>query len=242
MRQHPAYDRAQYSDAVLSLGGCVGYWRLDETSGTTARALAGGNGTYTNSPVLNKPSPVRDGATIGLNGSSMYVTIADASSYSAVTTGSMTWACWTKPTNTTWGHVMAKGAGSGSWEWSLRRGLETAGGNTLDGAAFLIQLWQSNGANHVAIDSTADSAPSGEWVFVAATYRTGVEIIIYINGVQKRRSTTFTGSIVDGSSAVNIGRRPDNTRYYNGDVGDVAIWSRALRANEVQWLYEEGLR
>ena len=239
MLQHPAYDRAQYAEAVLSLGGCVGYWRLDEAGGTTAKALAGGNGTYTGSPVLNKPSPVRDGATIGLNGSSMYVTIADASAYSTVTTGQMSWAFWTKPNATTTSHVVAKGAGSGSWEWSIMRGLSPI---FLDGAAFTAQMWQSSGNSHIVVNSGANSAPNGEWVHVVCTYRSAVELVIYLNGVQKGRTTAFSSTMVDGTRAVNIGRRPDNTRYYNGDVGDVAIWNRALSANEVHWLYEEGLR
>lgn len=239
MLNHCAYDRAQYAEAVLSLGGCVGYWRLDETSGTTARALAGSNGTYTGSPVLAKPSAVRDGATIGLNGSSMYVVVGDSDDFSVVTTNGMTWSFWTKPTNTTTSHVVAKGAGSGSWEWSIMRGLSPI---FADGAAFVAQMWQSSGNSYAVVNTGANSAPNGQWVHVVATIRYGVELVIYLDGAQKGRSVSFSGTMVNGTSAVNIGRRPDNTRYYNGDVGDLAIHNRALNANEVAWLYEEGLR
>ena len=43
---------ASYEATVLA-DGPSGYWRLGETSGTTAAAVTGGvNGTYTNGPVL----------------------------------------------------------------------------------------------------------------------------------------------------------------------------------------------
>lgn len=60
----------------------LGYWRLDETSGTTLADSSGNSetGSYINSPTLGQPSLLlTDPATsVNFNGTNQYATIAGA--------------------------------------------------------------------------------------------------------------------------------------------------------------------
>jgi hypothetical protein len=71
----------QYASLVQSHADIVGYWRLNEPSGTTALdRIAANNGTYTSSPTLNQAGPlVSDADSKGIKiVSSSYVTVPDS--------------------------------------------------------------------------------------------------------------------------------------------------------------------
>lgn len=235
---HPAYDSDRYADVVLAHRGLVGYWRLNESSGSTARDLTGQrHGTYTVAPNYLKESPVKGGNSAGFTGT-QYVTIADADALSPGTTGQMSWSLWTKPNDTVQNHLIAKGTGS-NYEWGILRGVLPLFTN---GTGFVAQMWQSGGTSYAVVQTGSGTAPTGQWCHLVVTLVQASALRIYMNGVQVALSTSFTGSQANGTSAVNIGRRPDNVRFYNGNIGDVAIWNRALTAGEAMTLYAEGAR
>lgn len=231
----PASD---YRAAVLNTPGLVAYWRLADATSVMADETNQRAGTWTVPPGLRQPSPVPGGAMVYLNGSTQYGAIVSNAAFSPGTTGQMSWAFWTVPTNATTSHAIAKGDGAQPWEWSIMRGLSPI---FLDGQGFVAQMWQSGGNSYAVVDSGAGSAPNGQLVHVAATLVQASALTIYINGQPRGRSTSFTSTMTPGTSAVNIGRRPDNTRFYAGSVGEMAIWSRALTAGEVAMLYEAGV-
>lgn len=235
MLAHPAMDRPGYRDTVLALRGLVGYWPLDESGGSVARDLTGQrHGTYTVAPQFLKESPVRRGHSAGFTGT-QYVTVADADALTPGTTGQMSWSLWTKPNDTVQNHLIAKGTGS-NYEWGILRGVLPLFTN---GTGFVAQMWQANGNSYAAVQTGSGSVPTGQWCHLCVTLTQGTALRIYLNGVQVGLSTSFSGSMANGSSAVNIGRRPDNVRFYNGNLGDVAIWNRALTAGEAMSLYAE---
>ena len=69
-----AYEAAVLADAPL------GFWRFNETSGTTAADTSGNNhgGTYVGSPVLGGPGPISaesPNTAVSLNGAGQKVTL-----------------------------------------------------------------------------------------------------------------------------------------------------------------------
>ena len=235
---HPAYGSERYAQFVRGMRGLVGFWRLDEGSGTNCLDQSGQrNGTLTGTPGRLKGIHARPGFGMGFTGT-QYVTIADADALSIGTTGEMSWMCWTKPNDNVQNHVIAKGVNL-NYEWGLLRGVLPLFTN---GTGYVFQIWQMTGNSYAAVQTGANRVPNNQWVHIVATVKTGTTLIIYLNGVEKARSTTFSGSIGNGTSAMNIGRRPDNVRPYNGDVADVAVWNRQLTAGEVMALYAEGLQ
>jgi hypothetical protein len=70
--RNATYDEIVQGDAPSS------WWRLDETSGTTADSAGPNQGTYAGGPTRGRPSGVRDGNTaVGFDGSNDRVTAGD---------------------------------------------------------------------------------------------------------------------------------------------------------------------
>jgi hypothetical protein len=82
--------------------------------------------------------------------------------------------------------------------------------------------------------------PTNQWLFVAGTYD-GSFARLYVNGVETA-SAPLTGSILHNDYDAALGN--DNglsTQYgFNGLIDEVAVFNRALAANEVAALYTAG--
>ena len=81
---------------VLS-DGATGYWRLDETSGTTARNSASGgrDGRYVGKDVLDRPGKSLDDRAVALDGTRDYVVIPSQRRYRDLTRWSVE--AWVDP-------------------------------------------------------------------------------------------------------------------------------------------------
>lgn len=220
--------------------GLVGFWRLDESSGTVARDQTGTrDGTYNQSPTRLKGVAGRPSAFgTGFNGSTQHVQIADANAYSPVTTNSMSWSVWVKPNDGGHTHVFSKGTTS-NYEWGLFRGVLPF---PTSGTGFVSYMWQSGGNFYCQVETGSNVIANGVWCHVAVTFTIGSRLRIYVNGIQRGVSTTFVGSMSNGTAAVRVASRADGQRFFSGDVADFAIWNRELTPGEVMALYAEGLR
>lgn len=84
-------------DSLVVADGAARYLRLDDTSGTTAVASVGSDGSYVGSPTLNQAGPVEFGRpdkSVGFNGSSNYVEVGAVAGLSVSTAQSFEW--WQK--------------------------------------------------------------------------------------------------------------------------------------------------
>jgi hypothetical protein len=73
---------------VVAADAPVGYWRLDDTSGTTMTATYGSNGTYSGSPTLAQTALVQSDASskaVYFNGTNRYLAFGSSSWKSALT-------------------------------------------------------------------------------------------------------------------------------------------------------------
>lgn len=237
---HPAYSADRYAQLVLGMRGLVGFWRLDDGSGTVARDLTNTrNGSYTNAPARGKGVATRPSAFgTGYNGISQDMRVTSAAAYSPPTTGSMSWAVWTKPNDGGHTHVFSKGTTS-QYEWGLFRGVLPF---PTSGTGFVAYMWQAGGNFYAQVETGSGVVPNGVWCHVVVTFTIGSALRIYVNGVQRGVSTTFVGSMTANSAQVRVAGRADGQRFYNGEVADFAIWNRALTAGEAMHLYAEGLK
>ena len=85
------------------------------------------------------------------------------------------------------------------------------------------------------VASTGDNAISiGEWTHIAYTRNgTGDNHAIYVNGIAQMISTN-SYTFVNNDALKEIGRGTDQGQHYNGQIDEVAIWSRALTQEEIQ--------
>ena len=214
-----------YRDYVLSLQP-VGYWRLDETSGTTAYDLSayGNNGTYTGGFTLGQ-----SGALIGagdndssvlLDGSTGYINISSVPNAVSVTSISM----WVNPANSnaTWALAISGGTG------------DSAAANCyIKTTTALPYCYTANtGGTQTSLSSTVPIRP-GQWNHIVFTFNTTGRTV-YVNG-KAAGSDAQNIAPLRWQSIGNVG-----SYYLNGSIDEAVIFNYALTATQVANLYHQG--
>ena len=92
------------------------------------------------------------------------------------------------------------------------------------------------------VGASGGQITNGEWYHLVSTYD-GSNLKIYVNGILK--DSVPTPISFDGQTQFVVGARPDGPSPgklmggFNGDLDDMAIWNRALNAEEINKLYSE---
>jgi hypothetical protein len=214
-------------------GKRTGYWRLDESSGTTASDSSGNgyNGTLNGNPSWQAAGGQRKGA-LDLeqdDGTADYVTLSTVPGSAT----DLTVAFWMKPDETNRNMVPiskanndSSGSDSGKG-WAIR--LTSSGGVT-----FRI------GGQIVKTDLTVANAYTTGWTHVAATFSGGTAKL-YINGVQRASQSGITQTVNNTLTALRFGNNAVGTSEpYDGLLDDVQIFSSALSSTDIVALAEAG--
>jgi len=215
-----------YSSEVLA-DSPVGYWRLEETTGATAADSSGNarDGTYTGSPTLGVPGAlaISTNKATTFNGTTQYVAISDAAAFSIPTTNLFSVEAWFRTTATGAVRNIVSKVTAANFEWSM----------FINGApAINFLVYNAAGGGSNSLQGPA-SVVANTWYHVVATVNASTNaMILYINGVQVDTNTN-TQILANGTSPVNIGRRPDGTSLFNGSVDEVAIYPTVLSAARV---------
>jgi len=211
-----------YSDKVIA-DGAVAYWRLGETSGSTAVDVVGGNnGTISGGVTLNQPGATTDGNPAmrfdGVNGK-----IVTAATISIPV--SCTWECWIKTT------AAANNAAIVSNRFTVQDGI--VGLFFLGGNVFV----DSYQAGNNAVSSTGTLVNDGKWhhIIWVTNGSTGA---IYLDGAQ---TVSQAQPHVTLTEKVQIGFDTFNAVYWNGLIDDVAIYPTALTPTQIAAHYATGV-
>ncbi|MHC4069009.1 MAG: LamG-like jellyroll fold domain-containing protein, partial [Planctomycetota bacterium] len=227
----------QVVDVNLVVVGPVSLWRFDEGSGEIAYDSVGDNdGNLINGPVWTTGII---GEAIEFDGVDDYVSL----SQNAITETEFTLAVWA--------NHYGQGGGSGNINtvFSQRDGdtgnnksavvLKTEDGDVSPTARAIIR--SSNGSVQLL---SAPKKDYGEWHHYAMTVSL-TDFVFYIDGVEVDRTTNNqAGDYITSIDYVDIGRSRYETTtsgLFNGAVDDARIYDRALSAEEVAQLWEEGL-
>jgi hypothetical protein len=207
-------DQAHYGFALggSGLGDLVGWWKLDETTGTAA-ADASGHGNGGTATAVTWTAGHTGGAG-SFDGATSAVQIGDRSSLDPA--AALTVAAWIKPA--AWvgnGRVLQKGPYDDQYR------LLAEGG-----------VLKFDIADVGAV--TAALPAVGAWSHVAGTYD-GAMIRLYVNGAQvASKAASGVMPVTDG--AVCIGAKTKNAPagdHFNGVIDEVRIYGRGLSAGEV---------
>ena len=214
--------------AVVQSHTPIGYWRLNETSGTTAADSSGNgrSGTYTGGYTLAQTTALvgDEGTAVTLNGTSGYVNIPSSTAFDVSTT--FTLEAWIKPTAV----AIAQGVVNRQGWYCLRIGSPSAG-------AYSVRDRNAQGPDFVGPPLTA-----GVWYHVvfAKPDNTLANSRLYVNGVAYAPSAVTGGwAPLTGAFALQIGV-VDAGEFYGGVVDEVAIYNYALTAQQVADHYAAG--
>ena len=201
----------------------ISYWRLDETSGTTAAdQMARNSGTYAGGYTLNAAGGLgHDSDTAAhFNGTDARVGVAASASLSPSARVSVE--AWVKPVAITGNKcIVTRG-----WTFYL--------------CFFSSYTWFGvRNASGVDAHVTVASAAAGVWRHLVGTYD-GTTIVLYRNGVNIGQ-VAQSGAIDTTSAAVEIGTDGTHVYWSDGDIDEVAIYDTALTAAQVTSHYNRGL-
>jgi hypothetical protein len=211
------------------------FYRLNETSGTTAVDSAGfSDGAYSASGVtLSTAGLPNDTATaVGLNGSSGRAVVPLTPVLNP--NGPFTIEFWAKPNAYTpfanWSvplSSMDRPGRTGGYEFYM-------GGNY---NGFEFHTAAAGGYNMLTGDGT--TAPAGQWAHVVGIHSNNV-IWCYVNG-QAANPDATDNNVAEGTAgfAANvvkhfyIGSRSDDVRYFNGTLANVAFYNYPLTETQI---------
>ena len=207
--------------------GLIGYWVMNEGSGTIIRDVSGnGNtGTITSAPWVAG----KFGSALSFNGSPTKV--STPLTYSG---NEITYACWFNATN-------LKG--------SNRDCIVGTGWLTRVGHVFLVQRSTSEGLIYFGIgraDSSGASSYSipgfavGRWYFIVTTVNVNTSPVctLYLDGKKVHSSKSPVGETISCTHTIGIGYGYDLS-YFSGLIDNVMIYNRALTDQEIASLYTD---
>ncbi|MHC4118542.1 MAG: LamG domain-containing protein [Planctomycetota bacterium] len=203
----------------------VGWWRLDEGSGTTAFDSSGnGNdATFQGSPAWVEDGKL--GKAIRFNGTSDYLAAPDSESLD-INGDQVSMAAWVNGED--WpaaNHVVRKVADTGTGSiYMIRVQPDT------------VRVYLNTSAGETVIDGTTTLA-TNEWIHIALTYD-GAEARIYVDG-QLDVAVDVSGELTQSDNELRIGRG-EPAGYFMGMIDDVRVYNHALTEDELLAAMEGG--
>jgi len=234
------WNRTDTKDGEITLGDSAlkGLWHINEGSGTNVKDSAGSNTGTMNSASWGNPGKF-GGKSFSLNGTKNITTGGSPVGLDiGASDGSWTLEAWVKPAATGVGTIISKdGTAMHYYDLKLNASNQVVAG-----------LYDSGGDQVVATSATALSV--GNWHHIAAIFiksgSTG-NVQIYINGAKDGGpgSNLALPLNMSNTAAFRVGMRNDDTVGFNGEIDEVAVWSKALSApasdcavNEVKYSYD----
>lgn len=201
----------------------IGYWKLDETSGTTAADSSGNglDGTYTGTYTLNQSGPAGTGAF--QNSTTGHVLLPDNALYDIGDVGTVE--CWVKRVTTSINTAIISFGSAGSFY--IRFG-------TTNALEFL------KAGTALIVTSTTVISDTTTWHHVAAT-KNGATSKLYIDGVD------VTGTVTN-ATMTNVARDKAIGGSYQSAIQErqttvfahAAFYGTALSAARILAHYEAG--
>ena len=215
-----------YADQVLA-DSPISYWRLGETTGSTASDVTGANpGTYTGGVTLGQPGGLTGDpdSAAAFDGVNDYVLVPDSSSLDL--TAGVTLEAWIKRNKSgVWQVVVGKpGNGLSKYEnYALWFNTQNQ-----------VVAYFGDGVGFVSVVSPLDT----NWHHVAASYNNATARL-YVDGALAAQATSPI-HLTANSLPLNLGRTNSGSYYFGGLLDEVAVYATALSSDRILAHYEAG--
>ncbi len=222
------YNRTLSSSEVQALyqwaPGPVGYWKMDEPSGTRYDYSGNGNSLTDGNTVESAPGKF-DKAGDFEHDNNEYLTITDGNQTGLDITGPMTFGAWVKlESNDNGSYIAAKGGydANRSYWFYIDSSQKPYFDVSSDGSSF-----------DGAITGSSDDIPIGEWHYYTAVYD-GAYLRLYVDGVSVATPVSYSSGINDSSGDFFIGTNEDYSTYdMDGLIDDVKIYNYARTQQQI---------
>jgi hypothetical protein len=211
------------TNCVPAPSGMVSWWRGESNAldsvGTNNGTLQGGT-TF---------APGEVGQAFNFNGTSAYVQVADSPNLRFTT--AMTIEAWVyvRTSGGSFREIASKWEG-GSNQRSYVFDIYPDGR-----AEFAVN---SDGVSSIISAFSANPIPTNQWSHLAGVYD-GTSVKLYLNGALQS-SNSWTNGIFPGTAPLIIGSTLVSGSYFDGQVDELGLYSRALAATEIQAIYNAG--
>ncbi len=207
--------------------GLMAYWKLD----SDANDYSGNNNNGTISGAFFNKTNGKLGGAAQFDGVTDYIKIPYSQSLN-ISTGKVTITAWINAVNdTAYKEIVNKrGLSTGLTQYDLR----------LDPTEQLTFYWRSSSWQTV---TSTDPIPIGQWVHVVGSRDDATNtVLLYVNGVLVKNSTSITNDMIQDATNVTIGSSTYSltTDEFNGKIDEVGIWNRILSSAEIASLYSLG--
>ncbi len=209
--------------ALYNPSGLVGYWPMDEGSGSSTQDLSGNSniGTWSGTPAGT--SGYYSGGKVGswagyFNGSSDMVSIPDTASLDL--SSALSVSLWLKTSGGMAMDILTKSTTSPNYSMDITGKIRFFG---YEGAT---PVGYTTGVGNILND--------GIWHYVVGTYD-GSFFKLYEDGALVA-SGGAVGNLSTNANALQVGYRPA-VGFFLGSIDDVRIYNRALSAAEIQAMY-----
>jgi len=198
--------------------GLISYYKLDETTGTTANDSFGTEHLTNTSVTINQS---------GKKGNS-YLTTANSQKLSSSTftviPTNFTFNAWVKRTSNTGAYGTLIDYGNYGTGWGMWHDV----GNNLS--------WRIN--SEYTHFSSLMNLPLNIWTMVTMVYN-GTNVKMYNNGVLKTTDAWTTNPTTPTTK--NLFLRPGTSQTFIGSLDEVSIYNSALTQSEIQLIYNNGI-
>jgi hypothetical protein len=197
-------------------GGLVAYWKFDEGNGAVAADSSGRNN---DGKIYGANwAEGKHGSALEFDGVDDYVDCGLDTSLNV--RSAVTVEAWIKPGRTS-GYQQILRKGGNDWHWY----------NLYLGSG---KLFFDIGKIKEREFSSFGGIKDGKWQHVAASWD-GSVMNLYLNGKLQKSKETSAVSLMDGSAKhkLIIGRHPGGTQHWKGVMDEVAVYNRALNAEEI---------
>ena len=236
---------------------------INITKGTTSLprvgGMLGGNVYYSDCTVITP-----NVATAAINstpgpGNMSYRTFNGAGQYMEYPndpnlrfTGDMAISIWLQPQD------LGDPGNSGYWHTIIGKGILYSNSTEYDNYQLvaignkLYFEWNNADGSHYHTQTDAAALTQGAWQYVTVNVQQNGQPQLYVNGVLQA-STTYTGNVPNAGSAtpatvtlqdnnypVKVGKQNSDSQpfYYEGNIGNLALYNRPLTTNEIQQNYQ----
>lgn len=198
----------------------VAYWRMEGNSNDSKGSY---NGSDTAVTYGTSYGIFNQGANF--NGSSSIIDVSSVPSISS----NVSFCAWIKPSSISSGEksILTIHVNSYSNYFYTLTYFNNAGTISLVFAKF-------DGTNNPVVSYTV-TLPTTSWSFICGV-KDGSNLYLYLNG-SKVGTTTDTTTSTPTYTNINIGGENGKSKWFDGNIDDVAIFSRALSSTEVSNLY-----